>query len=92
MLIEKKLNWTEKNYGYLYWRAVNDKQIKEVLNNAKKIDVKIGEQTSFARQVDFNRRRIYIGPNIKSIDCDTVRISITSKHIDIKCKHIKTIK
>lgn len=86
MLIEKKLNWTEKNYGYLFWSAVNDKQIKQILNNVKKIDVKIGDKISSARQIDFNRRRVYIGSDIKRIACDIVRISITSKYIDIKCK------
>lgn len=86
MLIEKKLSLTEKKYGYLFWSAVNDEQIKDILNNAKEIDVKIGNKISPARQVDFNRRRIYIGTDIKGIDCDTVRISITSKYIDIKCK------
>lgn len=86
MLIEKKLTWTEKKYGYLFWSAVNDEQIKEILNNAKEIDIKINNKTSPARQIDFNRRRIYLGSDIKGIDCDTVRISITSKYIDIKCK------
>ncbi len=86
MLIEKKLTWTEKNYGYLFWSAVNDKQIKQILNNVKKIDVKIGDKISSERQIDFNRRRVYIGSDIKRIACDIVRISITSKYIDIKCK------
>lgn len=86
MLIEKKLSWTEKKYGYLFWHAVDDEQIKATLNNAKKIDVKIGNKISRARQVEFNRRRIYIGSDIKGIDCDIVRISITSKYIDIKCR------
>lgn len=31
MLIEKKLNWTEKKYRYLFWSAVNDEQIKDSL-------------------------------------------------------------
>lgn len=86
MLIEKKLNWTEKKYGYLFWSAVYDKQIKEILDNAKEIDVKIGDRISLSRQVDFNRRRIYIGSDIKRIDCDSVKISITSNYIYIKCK------
>lgn len=86
MLIEKKLNWTEKNYGYLFWSVVDDKHIKEILKNIKKIDVKINNKISSARQIDFNRRRIYIGSGIKRIGCDTVRISITKKYIDIKCK------
>lgn len=85
-MIEKKLNLTEKRYGYLFWSASYDNQVKEILNNAKKIDVKINGKISSARQIDFNRRRIYIGPEIKRIDCNTVRISITSKYIDIKCK------
>ncbi len=86
MLIKKKLNWTEKNYGYLFWSAADDKQIKQILNNIKRIDVKINNKISSSRQIDFNRRRIYIGPGIKRIDCDTVRISITKRYIDIKCK------
>ncbi len=87
MLIEKKLNWTEKNYGYLFWSVVDDKQIKQILNNVKRIDVKINNKISSARQIDFNRRRIYIGSGIKRIDCDTVRISITKRYIDIKCEN-----
>ena len=86
MLIEKKLNRTEKTYGYLFWLAENDNQIKEILKNTVMIDAKIGDRTIFSRNVDLNRRRIYLGSALKNLNCDKVRITITSKYVDIECK------
>ncbi len=87
MLIEKKLNYTEKKYGYLFWSAKYDTQIKEILKNTTTIDVKINDIIHFSRNVDFNRRRIYFGSSvIKNLNCDTVIINITAKSIEIKCK------
>ncbi len=86
MLIEKKLNYTEKKYGYLFWPVHYDNQINETLKNIKNIDIKIGDVASLSRKVDLKRRRIYIGTAIKNINCDAVKITITSKNIVIKCR------
>jgi len=84
MLIEKKLSHTEKKYGYLFWESKYDEEIKQILKNTE-IDVKIGNSTSLSRSVDLNRRRIYIGSDIKNIKGNAVRIKITPKLIDIEC-------
>lgn len=85
MLIEKKLNHTEITYGYIFWSAENDNQIKKILKNTEMIDAKIGEEILFSRNVDLNRRRIYLGSALKNLNCDKVRITITSKYVDIEC-------
>ncbi len=85
MLIKKKLIYSEKKYGYLFWPIHYDNQIYEILKKTREIDIKIGDATSLSRKVDLKRRRIYVGSAIKNMNCDNVKITITSKNIVIKC-------
>lgn len=85
LTIYRNLNYSEKQYGYLLWRLENDSQIKELLNNLEYINIILNGKVSSKRNIEFNRRRIYIGSEIKKIRCDKVRIEISRKSIDIKC-------
>lgn len=95
MFYKKKLNLTEKKYGYLYWSINLDNEIKETLKNNLKIknhiliDVKIGNVKFSSRNMDLIRRRIFMGSALKNIDCDIVSIRITPEIIKVKCKKNK---
>ena len=85
MNIYKNLGKTEIKYGYLSWTLENDSNIRELLNDMKYINIIINGRVSYHRNIELDKKRIYLGSDIKNIKCHKVKITITIKNIEITC-------
>lgn len=63
--ITHKLYGTQVKYGYIWWRAEKDNEFKKLFPKTKFI-IEIDGRKIDNRKVDWNRRRLLVGKELKN--------------------------